>query len=153
MLERRSDYFDFLRKFSAKLDLAEVRVVGHYLIDRPSPAENLPMPAVLLASQRVMVAIKWDFGAASRRLREWTLSIRRQSPYCGPTFGLFDATLDLRGARVEGLMPNWVFGPYGENQAEFSCEVEDEWDVMTLLSLVNHEPEASLDSDGCIKVH
>jgi hypothetical protein len=139
MLARRSDYLALLRKFSAKLDLAEVRVVGHYSIDMPAPAEKLPMPAVLLAGQRVMVALKWDFGGASRRAREWTLSIRRPSPYRGPTFGLFDSTLDLRAARVDGLMPDWIFGPYGENQAEFSCEVEDEWDVMTLLSLVSHE--------------
>jgi len=32
-----------------------------------------------------------------------------------------------------------VFAPYGDNQAEFSCELEDEWDVATFLRLVLHE--------------
>jgi len=33
-------------------------------------------------------------------------------------------------------MPEFVFGPYRENQAEFTCEVVDEWDVAMLLRLV-----------------
>jgi hypothetical protein len=52
---------------------------------------------------------------------------------------LFDPSLDLRQAKVVGLMPEFVFGPYRENQAEFTCEVQDEWDVVTLLRLVLDE--------------
>jgi hypothetical protein len=65
--------------------------------------------------------------------------VRRRSPYRGPTFGLFDAALDLRASPLEGFGPDWVFGPYRENQAEFSCELEDEWDVAAFLRLVLHE--------------
>jgi hypothetical protein len=36
----------------------------------------------------------------------------------GPTFGLFDPTLDLRREKVEGLGDGLVFGPYRENAAE-----------------------------------
>jgi hypothetical protein len=32
-----------------------------------------------------------------------------------------------------------VFGPYRENASEFTCELEDEWDVATLLRFVFHE--------------
>jgi len=135
----RWDYVELLRKFAAKLDIADVRVVGHYLVETPPPEEELPMPAVVLAAPGAMVALKWDFGVGSRWPHEWTLSIRRRSPYRGPTFGLFDVALDLRSARVDGLSPDWVFGPYSENQTEFSCDVEDEWDVMSLLRLVFHE--------------
>ena len=70
---------------------------------------------------------------------EWTVSIRRRSPYRGPTFGLFDAVLDLRGECVDGLGPDLVFGPYLADPAQFSCELEDEWDVATLLRLAFHE--------------
>ena len=68
------------------------------------------------------------------------MSVRRRAPYRGPTFGLFDPALDLRGGPVDGFAREWVFGPYLENQAEWSCELEDEWDVATLLRLVLHEP-------------
>ncbi len=129
-----------MRGFATKFDVADVRVVGHYIVDTPPPEERLPMPAVALVREGALVALKWDFGAACRWPREWTVSVRRASPYRGPTFGLFDAALDLRGHCVEGLAPEYVFGPYRDNQAEFTCEVEDEWDVATLLRLVFHEP-------------
>ena len=95
------------------------------------------MPGVVLEHSDVMIALKWDFGASSRWPREWTISVRRRSPYRGPTFGLFDPALDLRGEKDDGLV---VFGPYRENPAEFTCEVEDEWDVATLLRFVCCEP-------------
>ena len=79
------------------------------------------------------------FGAACRWPREWTVSVRRRAPYLGPTFGLFDPTIDLRGERNEGLAPAYMFGPYRENPSEFTCELEDDWDVATLLRFVFHE--------------
>jgi hypothetical protein len=133
------DYVELIRRFSFKFQAADVRVVGHYVVETPPPEENLPMPAVALAGKGVAVAIKWDFGALCRWPREWTLSVRRQSPYRGPTFGLFDPALDLRAERIDGFAPDWVFGPYRENQSEFTCELDDEWDVATLLRFVFHE--------------
>jgi hypothetical protein len=135
----RWDYVEVLRKLSAKLGIEDVRVVGHYVVETPPPEELLPMPVVALAGHGTTVALKWDFGAAARWPREWTLSVRRSSPYRGPLFGLFDATLDLRGARLDGLAPAWVFGAYCDDQAQFSCELEDEWDVMMLLRMIFYE--------------
>jgi hypothetical protein len=126
-------------RFSSKFDLDDVRVIGHYTIRTPPPEEKLPMPAVALAGRGVLVALKWDFGAMRQWPFQWTVSVRRRSPYLGPIFGLFEPSLDLRGERVEGLAPDFVFGPYRENPAEFTCEVEDEWDAATLLRLVLHE--------------
>lgn len=97
------------------------------------------MPAVALLGDGVTVALKWDFGADCRWPREWTVSVRRRSPYLGPTFGLFDPSVDLRDERVKGLAPDCLFGPYRKNAAEFTCELEDEWDVATLLRFVFHE--------------
>lgn len=133
------DYVELVRRFSAKFAISRVRVVGEYIVDTPPPCERLPMPAVVLEAERALVALKWDFGQNCRWPHEWTLSVRRHSPYRGPTHDLFDPALDLRGERVDGLAPALLFGPYRENQAEFSCDLVDEWDVATLLRLVLYE--------------
>ena len=133
------DYVELIRRFAAKFEIEDVRVVGHYVVHTPPPEEKLPMPAVALARRGVLAALKHDFGALARWPKEWTVSIRCPTPYRGPIVGLFDPTIDLRRLSVEGLSPNLVFGPYRDNQAEFSCELEDEWDVAMLLRLVFHE--------------
>jgi hypothetical protein len=134
------DYVEVIQRFGRKFDVTDVSVIGHYIVRTPPPEEEVSMPAVSLSGHGVTVALKWDFGATSRWPREWTVSVRRRSPYLGPTFGLFDPTLDLRSEHIEGLSPDFVFGPYRENPAEFSCALEDEWDVATLLRVVFHEP-------------
>ena len=134
------DYVELVRRLSAKFDITDVRVVGHYVVHTPPPEEALPMPAVALTRDGVMVVLRWDFGVMREWPLEWTVSIRRRSPYLGPTFGLFDPSFDLRTGHLEGMSPALVFGPYRKNPAEFSCELQDEWDVATLLRLVFHEP-------------
>jgi hypothetical protein len=133
------DYVELIRRLSAKFDIADVRIVGHYIVETPPPEEKLPMPAVALTGHGVTVALKWNFGRMRNWPYEWTVSVRRRSPYLGPTFALLDEQLDLRGERVAGLAPDWVFGSYRENPAEFTCELQDEWDVVTLLKLLFHE--------------
>jgi hypothetical protein len=133
------DYVELVRQFASKFNIEDLRVVGHYVVHTPPPEEKLPMPAVALTRRGVLVALKHDFGGLARCPKEWTVSVRRRTPYRGPIFGLFDPTVDLRQLRVDGLAPDFVFAPYGDNQTEFSCELEDEWDVATLLRLVLHE--------------
>jgi hypothetical protein len=133
------DYVELVRRFASKFEADEVEVIGHYTVRTPPPEESLPMPAVMLGRGSVNIALKYDFGALNRWPREWTVSVRRTAPYRGPILGLFDPSLDLRGASLEGLPPAFLLGPYRENQAEFTCEVDDEWDVATLLQLVFHE--------------
>jgi hypothetical protein len=116
-----------------------VRIVGHYVVHTPPPEEKLPMPAVALTRRDVLVALKHDFGGLARWPKEWTVSVRRTTRYRGPILGLFDPPVDLRKLRVDGLAPDFVFAPYRDNQAEFSCELDDEWDVATFLRLVLHE--------------
>jgi len=133
------DYVDLVRRFSIKLGISDVRVVGQYIVDTPPPCEQLPMPVVTFQTAHTLVALKRDFGIDCRWPCEWTLSVLKQSPYRGPTFGLFDPGLDLRRERVEGLSPDLLFGPYLENPARFSCDLVDEWDVATLLRLMFYE--------------
>jgi hypothetical protein len=134
------DYIEVIRRLGHKFEIGDIQVVGHYIVDTPPPRERLPMPAVALRDRGVTVALKYDFGRMRQWPLEWTVSVRRRSAYLGPIFGLFDPTLDLRREHVEGLQPDFVFGPYEENPAEFTCELTDEWDLATLMRLVFHEP-------------
>ncbi len=134
------DYVEMVRRFAAKLETVDVRVVGHYVVNTPPPEEELPMPAVALAIKGVTYGLRFDFGRnPTRDLREWLVSVKRRAPYRGPLFGIIDPNEDLRPTAATGLAPDLLFGPYRDNQAEFTCALEDEWDVWTLMRLMAHE--------------
>jgi hypothetical protein len=136
------DYVELVRRFADHLGTNEVRVIGHYTIDTPPPCERLPMPAVAICVPGVTFALRFDFGSWSlkhREICEWVVSVDRRSPYVGPLFGLFDEHEDCRSQAVEGLAPDYLFGAYRQNQARFSCLVQDEWDVAALLRILAHE--------------
>lgn len=133
------DYVEFVQTIQRKLSISDVAVVGHHVIRTPPPEENLPMPVALLVARGTEVALRMDFGADQRFPFEWTLSVKRSTPYRGPTFKLFDPNVDLRRKHMQGLEPHHAFGPYSANQSEFSCDVTDEWDVMMLLRLLFDE--------------
>jgi hypothetical protein len=100
------------------------------------------MPAVAIDAEGVTFTLRHDFGVFSirRDLREWVVSVRRRSPYNGPLFGLIGETEDLRNAGLDGLNPDYVFGPYRENPARFTALLRDEWDVAALMRILMHEP-------------
>ncbi len=127
-----------MRRFAAHLDTEDVLVIGHYFVDTPPPCERLPMPAVAITKPGVTFALRFDFGSLSLRLglRQWTVSVRRRSRYAGPLFGLVDEAEDLRRA---GLDPDFLFGPYRDDPARFTCMLRDEWDVATLMRILVHE--------------
>jgi hypothetical protein len=136
------DYVELVRRFAHYVDANEVRVVGHYHVDTPPPCERLPMPAVAIDAEGVTFTLRHDFGVFSirRDLREWVVSVQRRSPYKGPLFGLIGETEDLRNAGLDGLNPDYVFGPYRENPARFTALLRDEWDVAALMRILMHEP-------------
>jgi hypothetical protein len=125
--------------FAARLDSEDVRLVDHYVVETPHPTELLPMPAVAIVTPTATFAFRHDFGTWSMKqpvaLSEWVLSVDLAAPYRGPTFGLFDETRDLRATGLDGLSPNYLFGPYRADQAKFSCVVKDQWDVAMLLRI------------------
>jgi hypothetical protein len=136
------DYVELVRRFAARLDTEDVRVIGHYVVDTPPPRELLPMPAIALSIPGVTFALRFDFGSWSWKhddRSEWVVSVDRRSPYRGPLFGLFDENRDLRTIGVEGLAPSFLFGSYRQDPSRFSCLLRDEWDVATLLRLMAHE--------------
>jgi hypothetical protein len=135
------DYVELIRMFAFRLDTEDMRVVGHYIVETPHPTELLPMPAVAIVTPGATFAFRYDFGTWSLKqpvaLSEWVLSVDLAAPYRGPTFGLFDETRDLRPEELDGLSPNYLFGPYRQDQARFSCVVKDQWDVATLLRILS----------------
>jgi hypothetical protein len=50
--------------------------------------------------------------------------------------GLFNPEQDLRTKAIAAFQTEWIYGPYNENPAQFSCELQDEWDLACLLRLV-----------------
>jgi len=135
------DYVELVRRFADFLDTDDVRVIGHYIVETPPPCERLPMPAVAISKPGVLFALRYDFGRLSMRagMREWAVSVQRRSPYLGPLFGLIDEAEDLRDEKLDGLGPEFLFGPYREDPARFTCLVRDEWDLATLMRLLAHE--------------
>jgi hypothetical protein len=136
------DYVELVRRFAARLDSDDVRVIGHYFVDTPPPCERLPMPAVAIVTPGVTFALRFDFGSWSLKhpeICEWVVSVDRRSAYRGPLFGLFDDQHDLRGEAIDGMPPGYLFGSYRQDQARFSCRLRDEWDVATLMRIVAHE--------------
>ncbi|HEX8112527.1 MAG TPA: hypothetical protein VF516_32575 [Kofleriaceae bacterium] len=59
------DYVELVRRFAARLDPEDVRVIGHDVVDTPPPRELLPMPAIALSIPGVTFALRFDFGSWS----------------------------------------------------------------------------------------
>jgi hypothetical protein len=136
------DYVELVRRFAARLNTDDVRVIGHYVVDTPPPCERLPMPAVAIAIPGVTFALRFDFGGWSLKhagTSEWVVSVDRRTPYRGPLFQLFDENLDLRTIGADGLAPDHLFGSYRQDPSRFSCLLRDDWSVATLLHILAHE--------------
>lgn len=135
------DYIEWIRRLADRVAALEVSVVGSYHVDTPPPCERLPMPAVAIDARGVTYALRFDFGTFALRAggREWAVSVRRRTPYRGPWFGLISETEDLRQLGLDGIPPEYLFGPYREDRARFTVLVRDHWDVATLMRMVGHE--------------
>jgi len=61
---------ELVRRFAARLDSEDVRVIGHYVVETPPPCERLPMPAVAISIPGVTFALRFDFGSCSLKHSE-----------------------------------------------------------------------------------
>lgn len=132
------DYVEMVRRLVEKFEAEDERVLGTYVVHTPPPTEELLMPAVGFVIGDNSLALKFDFGSDAKWPFEWTVSVKRASPYRGPIFGLFDGG-DSPSSQITGFGEEWSLPSYFENQTEFTCLLEDEWDVATLLRLVSYE--------------
>lgn len=128
------DYIEILRRLMGKFGIEEAEVIGTYAMKTPPPHEKLHMPVVKMKMRGVEFIVKYDFGTVPET---WTVSVHNPGAKAGPTLGLFDEKMDLRLKRVDGLRAQWVYPPYSGSPAQFSCELEDEWDLAALLRLVS----------------
>jgi hypothetical protein len=133
------DYVEMVRRLVDKFDGTNERVVGTYVVRTPPPEEELQMPAIAFDVGRASVAVRFDFGADASWPREWTVSIKRPSPYLGPVFGLFDQDGEVSSRMTTGFGETWTLPPLRKSPAAFSCELVDEWDVAMLVRLVSYE--------------
>jgi hypothetical protein len=127
------DYIEILRRLASKFDINHLEVVGTYKMGTPPPREVLLMPVVKLAAGATEFIVKYDFGTFPEA---WTVSMKVATHRYQSMLGLFHPDADLRGKRIDGFDASMIFGPYAENPTQFTCEVEDEWDLVTLFRIV-----------------
>lgn len=129
-------YVEIIRRLTHKFHATDIRVVGTYIVQTPPPEEELPMPAVAFVVNGVAFAAKWDFGRCPRWPHEWLVSVQRRDPYLGPTLRLFDERTDVRDV-ADGFGPDFTFPPFAEDRRRFTCAVDDELDVATLIRMLS----------------
>ena len=125
------NYIEILRRVAWKFNVDHIDVVGIYVVNTPPPEEELEMPVVRLRTATVELIVKYDFGAFPD---EWTVSARTSQTHLRSTFGLFDPHRRLD--TVAGFGPSWMYPPYAKSPGRFSCQLEDEWDLVMFMGLV-----------------
>lgn len=127
------DYIVTLRRLAWKFNVDCLEVVGTYKMGTPPPEEILLMPVVKLVAGATEFIVKYDFGTFPEA---WTVSVKAAANMHQSTLGLFRTDAELRGKTIDGFDSSMIFGPYAENPAQFTCEVEDEWDLAALFWIV-----------------
>jgi hypothetical protein len=129
------DYIEIVRRLAGKFDIddRDIQVVSTYLLKTPPPCEELLMPVLRLNTPNIQFTIKYDFGVYPEA---WTVSVKSSIGAASTTLGLFDPDRDLRTKTIPGFEEEWVYGPYSANPAQFSCDVQDEWDLACLFRLM-----------------
>lgn len=129
------DYIENIRRLADKFDIEDrdIQVVSTYRMKTPPPYEELLMPVLRLNTPNIQFTIKYDFGVYPEA---WTVSVRSSMDTAPITLGLFDPNRDLRTKTIVGFEKEWIYGPCNENGRQFTCDVQDEWDLACLFRLV-----------------
>ncbi len=129
------DYIEIVRRLAGKFDIEDrdIQVVSTYLMKTPPPCEELLMPVLRLKTPNIQFTIKYDFGVYPEA---WTVGVQSGLDTGPTTLGLFDPGRDLRAKAIAGFEKDWIYGPFSENTRQFTCDVQDEWDVACLFRLV-----------------
>ncbi|TQE99331.1 MAG: hypothetical protein FKY71_09220 [Spiribacter salinus] len=139
------DYIEDIQRLVAKFyargrhfDANDPVVVGTYTIRTPPPEAELVLPAVRLRVGETVFIVKWQLTATGDE--EWTASVQRPVAFTGDLYGLFDPSRDLRAVGVSGFGTEFTFGPFAERSDQFTCVVDDVWDVATLVRMMRSDP-------------
>ncbi|HBS06005.1 MAG TPA: hypothetical protein DEA96_13645 [Leptospiraceae bacterium] len=123
---RIQSYGQIVRRLIDKFDLDEPEVLGEYELG----GESWPVIAISVKSARMILRYEPGRWPAS-----FLITVESTAPVPS-LFGLFDPTLDMSGETLPGMKPEWLHGPYRADQRNFSCELEDEWDLAMLVRIL-----------------
>lgn len=129
------DYIEFIRLLSYKFDFNEINVISTYSMKTPPPTEQLLMPVIHMSHPKYSFILKIEFAPLPPY---WTISVKREIDNKFDVVGLFDIQKDFSNEDIPGFKREWIYPSYLKNPRQFTCQVEDEWDVYTLVRLVIH---------------
>ncbi|MBI38795.1 MAG: hypothetical protein CMF59_04290 [Leptospiraceae bacterium] len=119
-------YGAFIQRLTEKFDLDEPQVIAEYSLG------DAVWPLVSVTVKSAHIILRYEPG---RWPASFLVTVESSAPVPS-LFGLFDPTLDLSGESLPDMKPEWLHGPYRSNQSQFSCELEDEWDLAMLVRIL-----------------
>ncbi len=129
------DYVTFLYRLDELYGGKNTTVVSTYEMGTPPPQEILLMPVARLETGRAVFIVKTTFDGIGPA---WTVSVIRESSERIPLYRLIDEHEELAPGPIDGFAAEWIFPPYAENPARFTCRIEDDWQLDTFIWVVAH---------------
>lgn len=127
------DYIETLRRLESHYNFPILGVISTFEMGTPPPEEILTMPVVQFGDARGRITVKEDFG---NLWNCWTVSVDLPGSPTQDMHSLFDIEQDLRGSKIDGFDVNNIFGSYVDNNSQFTCVVDKEWDVASLFRIL-----------------
>jgi hypothetical protein len=130
-----------MQEFKRHYGFPSARVAGVFTLKTPPPTEQLELPVVELSRPGLRVCIKEDFTRCSYP-NNWCVSIDALEPVAHVPLGLFDPEFAGDAQLLAGFPESQRFPSYSQNQNRFTCCLEEDWDVATLLRIASPGVEA-----------
>lgn len=125
------DFVEIIHRLNSKLSPIECSVVSEYFITTPPPSESLLFPIVSIKTESCSFWLRHDFSGLWPN--QWILSVELKDPISLEYLNKVMHEINRDSYPVNEA--TWVFNSYSaENACKFTCEVEDEWDLYTLLT-------------------
>ncbi|MCB1305643.1 MAG: hypothetical protein KDK37_15250 [Leptospiraceae bacterium] len=124
-IQSLQQYESTVQRLVEKFDLSDPMVINEF------EHNGDHWPVLQFQVKSATITVRYQPG---RWPAAFTVTVEAQSAV-GSVFGLFDPTLDLSRDKIDG-MEGYIKGAYRSNQNQFSCELEDEWDLAMLVRIV-----------------
>lgn len=69
---------------------------------------------------------------------DWKITVISDEPIVDNFYDLFNKTEKIDAVYCEGFDPSWVFGPYAENQRQFTIETSNDYALFTFFWLLKN---------------
>ena len=127
------DYIEFIYRIMQKFKTDDAEVVGTFEMRTPPPRETLTMPVVKIVIGNLTAVVRLDFSKVSD---VWIVSISRSSEYAESNINFLQDDIDNLDVPVPGFPDEYLFGSFNNNKRKFTCLPKDEYDVVTLLTVL-----------------